>query len=271
MLKVKLLCVWLSIWLYAAFSASVSAAAEFQWPQGAKAAVSLSYDDALLSQLEHAVPALNQAGLKASFYLPTAFPVFRQHLSQWRQVAEQGHELGNHSVSHPCRPEGRPWVTPEQDLNRRTVAQMQQELLEAHQALAALDRQALRTFTPPCFDFQAKDGHYWARLPPFLLAAKTNQIQQWTSYNGVSVPNLFLVVEQQSFAEIKSFLLQAAAQGALANLLFHGVGGDHMAVSVQTHQAILDYLKQHQSLYWTDTYLRIQQYLQQGKIPSPQA
>ncbi|MFC4656128.1 MULTISPECIES: polysaccharide deacetylase family protein [Rheinheimera] len=241
---------------------------EFHWPAGAKAAVSLSYDDALLSQLQHAVPALNNAGIKASFYLPTRFPVFQQHLSEWQRLAAQGHELGNHTASHPCQAQGRPWVTPEQDLNRRTVAQMQQELQEAHQALKALDGQPQRTFTPPCFDSQAKDGHYWAQLPEFLLAAKTNQIAQWTSQNGARVPNLFLVVEQQGLADILAFLQQAAEQGAVANLLFHGVGGDHMAVSVATHQAILDYLNEHKSIYWTDTYLHIQQYLQQGRLPA---
>src|SRR6185437_9409438 len=39
------------------------------WPDGARAAVSLTYDDGLDSQLDHALPALEAAGLKATFFL----------------------------------------------------------------------------------------------------------------------------------------------------------------------------------------------------------
>ena len=42
---------------------------DISWPNGARVAVSLSYDDALDSQLDHAVPSLDEHGFKASFYL----------------------------------------------------------------------------------------------------------------------------------------------------------------------------------------------------------
>ena len=39
-----------------ALVAAVPAAAQTHWPNGAKAAVVLTYDDALTSQLDHVVP-----------------------------------------------------------------------------------------------------------------------------------------------------------------------------------------------------------------------
>ena len=39
------------------------------WPEGRKIAVSLSYDDALNSQLDKALPALDKHKFKASFYV----------------------------------------------------------------------------------------------------------------------------------------------------------------------------------------------------------
>jgi peptidoglycan/xylan/chitin deacetylase (PgdA/CDA1 family) len=39
------------------------------WPGGAKAAVSLTYDDGLDSQLDNVVPALRRFDLKATFFL----------------------------------------------------------------------------------------------------------------------------------------------------------------------------------------------------------
>jgi peptidoglycan/xylan/chitin deacetylase (PgdA/CDA1 family) len=77
-----------------------TAAAPFAWPGGAKAAVSLTYDDALDSQLANAVPDLAAAGFKATFFLTkdNVGPA----LGDWVKAARAGHEMGNHTVSHPC-------------------------------------------------------------------------------------------------------------------------------------------------------------------------
>ena len=66
-------------------------------------AVSLSYDDAVPSQLDHAIPALDATGLKGTFYLSLNAPTIGARLDEWRAAAAAGHELGNHAVFHPCR------------------------------------------------------------------------------------------------------------------------------------------------------------------------
>jgi peptidoglycan/xylan/chitin deacetylase (PgdA/CDA1 family) len=70
------------------------------WPNGARAAVSLTYDDGLDSQLENVVPALDARGLKATFFLTEENMEAR--LADWQAVARDGHEIGDHTVSHPC-------------------------------------------------------------------------------------------------------------------------------------------------------------------------
>src|SRR5258705_3115561 len=42
---------------------------KFSWPPGKKAAVSLTYDDALTSQLDNAAPALAGHHLRATFFI----------------------------------------------------------------------------------------------------------------------------------------------------------------------------------------------------------
>lgn len=74
------------------------------WPGGARAAVSLTYDDGLDSQLQYAVPALDARGLKATFFLTKENMEARVH--DWQAVAANGHEIGDHTVSHPCRLKG---------------------------------------------------------------------------------------------------------------------------------------------------------------------
>jgi peptidoglycan/xylan/chitin deacetylase (PgdA/CDA1 family) len=62
-----------------------------------RAAVSLTFDDADSVQLDKAVPELNKRQLRATFFL-TISKLTR--LDDWRKVQREGHEIGNHSVSH---------------------------------------------------------------------------------------------------------------------------------------------------------------------------
>ena len=100
-----------------ALGTAMAQAPAFPWPDGQRAAVSLSYDDAVPSQLDNAIPALDRHGLKGTFYLILAAETVRERLEEWRAAARSGHELGNHSLFHQCsaRGAGREWVKPEQD------------------------------------------------------------------------------------------------------------------------------------------------------------
>src|SRR5690606_5920828 len=134
--------------LAAAFAAGTLALATaaampppFPWPDGQRAAVSLAYDDALPSQLDNAIPALDRHGLKGTFYLTLAADTVRERMEEWRAAARSGHELGNHSLFHQCsaRGAGREWVQPEQDLDAITAARMQAQVAVANTMLHAID------------------------------------------------------------------------------------------------------------------------------------
>ena len=42
---------------------------KFQWPDGKKMALSLTFDDARLSQIDKGIPLLDKYGIKGTFYL----------------------------------------------------------------------------------------------------------------------------------------------------------------------------------------------------------
>jgi peptidoglycan/xylan/chitin deacetylase (PgdA/CDA1 family) len=67
----------------------------------ARAAVSLTFDDALPSHLNKAVPILNRYGLHATFFIFTDNVKTDATWERWGEVARAGHELGSHSKSHP--------------------------------------------------------------------------------------------------------------------------------------------------------------------------
>jgi peptidoglycan/xylan/chitin deacetylase (PgdA/CDA1 family) len=85
----------------AASGSPVSARPRFAWPEGHRAAVSLTYDDGLDSQLDFAVPDLQDANFKATFFLTREN--MEEKLTEWQAAWRLGHEVGNHSVTHPCK------------------------------------------------------------------------------------------------------------------------------------------------------------------------
>lgn len=119
---------------------------DFQWPEGIRAAVSLSFDDARPSQVLTGVPLLNRLGIKATFY---ALPCkVEEHLEAWREAVAAGHEIGNHSLTHPCSANFQ--FAQENPLETYTLDRMARELDEANGMLQELLGVKPVTFAYPC-------------------------------------------------------------------------------------------------------------------------
>jgi peptidoglycan/xylan/chitin deacetylase (PgdA/CDA1 family) len=237
---------------------------EFQWPNGVRAAVNLAYDDALDSQLDHAIPALNQYGFKGSFYLTLASDAVRLRLDDWRAAAGQGHELGNHTLFHQCSASlpGREWVKPYHDLDQVSVSELREHIVLANTMLYAIDGQSERTFTTPCGDLNAGGENYIDAVRQEFVAIKTLEGGVTPDMNsldpyavGVAIPVGF--TGEQLIAVVR----EAATKGTMANLTFHGVGGDHLSVSTQAHEQLLQHLAENPDIYWVDTFLNIMKYV----------
>ncbi len=261
------------------FAVSVSGAPAakdktFHWPHGAKAAVNLAYDDALDSQLDYAIPTLNKYKLKGTFYIPAAAQTMTTRLEEWRKVAKQGHELGNHSIFHQCSKSipGRDWVAADRDLDKVSVIQMQDQVRVNSTFLNAIDGKTERTYTPPCVDTQAGGQNYLDGLRSDFVAFKSlgdGISPSMTELNPYSVGVYF--PSGVTGEQLIEFVKQAKAKGTMANLTFHGVGGDYLDVSAEAHAQLVKYLAEHQDIYWTDTFLNIMKYVkqEQGRIKAP--
>lgn len=243
-----------------------AADAGFKWPNGAKAAVNLAYDDALDSQLDIAIPALNKYHLKGTFYLNVVSPTLNTRLEDWRKVAKAGHELGNHSIFHQCAKSGpgREWVSADRDLDKVSVTQMQDQVKVANSFLHAVDGKTERTYTPPCIDLNAGGANYVDGLKSEFVAIKaigggvTPDMKTLDPYRvGVDFPSN--VTGAQLIAVVK----EAAAKGTMANFTFHGIGGDHLVTSKEAHEELLKYLADNKDIYWTDTFINIMKYVKE--------
>src|SRR5947208_3647479 len=129
--------------------------------QGKRCAVVLTYDDAINQHLDNAVPLLDSLGLKATFYI-TAFSTSMQtRMNEWKSLPTQGHELGNHTLYHPCiGGKGREWVKPDYDLAKYSVQRMIDETRMTNVFLQALDGKTKRTFAFTCGDMKIGDSSF---------------------------------------------------------------------------------------------------------------
>lgn len=244
--------------------AAAQSSKPFAWPKGAKAAVSLAYDDALNSQLDNALPALDAHGLKATFYLTMASEAVAKRMPEWRAAAARGHELGNHTLYHPCSRSqpGSDWVAPHRDLDKISPAAQREEVLLANAFLQAIDGQTERTFTAPCGHLLASGKPYLPLLKGVFVAMKSHiggVVQDMAALDPENTATL--APTDVSAEQMIAVVEQAAARGTMVSLTFHGVGGDHLSVSKQAHEALLRHLAAHPERFWVDSFVNIMRHV----------
>jgi peptidoglycan/xylan/chitin deacetylase (PgdA/CDA1 family) len=213
---------------------------------GKKCAVVLTYDDAINQHLDNAIPVLDSLGLKATFYV-TAFSASMQtRLNDWRKLAVDGHELGNHTLYHPCiGGKGREWVSKEYDMSTYTIRRMVDETKMTNLFLQALDGKTKRTFAFTCGDMKIDDSSFINGMKNDFIAARAVR-NQMHKINEIDLYNVdCYMVNNHSFEQMKEWVDKAIQTNSLLVILFHGVGGGNsLDVSLQAHRDILKYIKQ---------------------------
>ncbi len=232
--------------------------------QNRKCAVSLTYDDALNVHLDTVVPHLDSLGFRGTFYLSGFFPSFRNRATEWRRVAERGHELGNHTLFHPCdgTSPGREWVKPDYALEHYTVTRLLDEIAMANVLLKTLDGRETRTFAYPCGDTKVGDSSYVEYLHADFAAARGVH-EGMQTMDEIDLYNVrAYMVSGQSGEELIGLVKEAMKKNALLVFLFHGVGGEHtLNVSASDHRLLLRFLRQNEKDIWVAPLISIAEYI----------
>jgi hypothetical protein len=244
----------------------------FVWLDQFQGAVSLTYDDGLPVHHEVVDPLLRHHGLLATFY-PMIQSDLRLHPKHWRKLARAGHELGNHTVFHPCyqtSPDPYPWLDDRYDLGSYTLAHMRSELEVANLVLHLLDGRTDRSYASTCCDLKIGRGGTEESIEPLLadlfVAARgelTNQIV--LPANGPDLFNIGCIqADLCSLEELMNCVEQARANGGWAVLMIHGIGaGTHdLYLDQDVHNSFIDWLAQQRTI-WTAPVRTIAQYIKQ--------
>lgn len=118
------------------------------WPEGKRVAVSLSFDDGRASQVDIGLDVINPTGVKVTFFVNPGSEAFRSKLAGWKRAVASGHEIGSHSVNHPCTGNF-PWSL-HNALENYTLEQMSQQLEDANAQIQELLGVHPLTFAYPC-------------------------------------------------------------------------------------------------------------------------
>lgn len=230
---------------------------------GKKAAVVLTYDDALEVHLDNAIPVLDSLGLKATFYISGGFPGFRNRMNDWKSVAARGHELGNHTFFHPCdgsKP-GRSWVSKDNDLISYSTTDILREIETTDVLLHSIDGKKQRTFAYTCGDTETAEGSFVEAIRNRFVAMRGVK-GELNQFGGLNLSNVnCYVVDSANEDQMMQWAEKARQENALLVILFHGVGGGHaLNVDIKKHNDFLLYLAQNKKDFWTTTLIDASQH-----------
>ncbi len=188
--------------------------------------------------------------MRGTFYLHIATAPTRDPMP-WRALAARGHELGNHTLFHPCRSrQGWDWLDRAFDLRRYEPIRFQQEIRVANAFLKLIDGSGERTFAYTCYDTHLGRGARKTAIADLIrsdfVAARGRRTDRPVIVSAELDPmNLdCLQGDGLSTASLIDAINLTRDRGGWLILVFHGVGaGTHgLFVEPSTLDRVLDYI-----------------------------
>jgi len=198
---------------------------QFPWPEGKQMAISLTWDDGRSSQVEVGTPILDQYGIKATFYVvPSAV---ERSLDGWKQAVANGHEIGNHSMTHPCS--GNFLWAREKALEEMDLVDMDEQLDDANVRIKEILGVEPTEFAYPCGQTFVGRGVETQSYVP-VVAKKFVSGRTWLDEapNDPSYCDLAQLtgveMDGKSFKEILEYIEVARKDGLWLVLAGHDIG-----------------------------------------------
>jgi peptidoglycan/xylan/chitin deacetylase (PgdA/CDA1 family) len=250
-------------------------AARFPWPDGRKAALSLTFDDARESQVDVGIPILNEYGLRATFYVQPEG--VRKRLAGWKAAVAAGHEIGNHSTTHPCT--GNFAFSRGNALEEYTLEGLERDVEEASLFLSRELGREPSGFAYPCGQtFVGRGEGVRSYVPLVARLFRTGRLYMGEDSNDPAFCDLAQLLgvnlDGLCFEEVRPLVDKAAAEGRWLVLAGHEIGeGGFQTTRAATLAALCRHAKDPASGLWVDTVEAISAHVlrQRGKLAAPVA
>lgn len=192
---------------------------------------------------------------------------YRAALAPWPAIVARGHELGNHTASHPCSSMFDFAVAPpRKPLEAWTLEAMDADIALAQRRLDALcPAQGPTSFAYPCYQAFVGQGAAHQSYVPVVLKHCVAARARGERHNDPARCDLHylasLPCEGMSGAELVAAVEACLAQRRWGILTFHGVGEGHLSVTETALRTLLAHLVQRRDVLWTDTVRTVAAYV----------
>ena len=244
----------------------------FAWPAGKDFALSLTMDDARMTQVDVGLPLLAKHGVRATFYVSLS-PV-RKRTAEWQAALRAGHEVGNHSRSHPCS-RNYPFNR-EGALETLTIAKMEEDLAAADRELQAMLGIKPDTFAYPCGQTFVGGGERTTSYVPVVarrfLAGRGFGQDYPNDPAWCDLAHLYgIQCDTMTITRLQDWLAMARGQRGWLILVGHEVAAEgRQATSVALIEEICRLANDQGSRLWVDTVANISRHiLANRKAPQP--
>jgi peptidoglycan/xylan/chitin deacetylase (PgdA/CDA1 family) len=227
----------------------------FEWPEGLRAAVSITFDDARRSQIDVGMSLLKEAGVRATFYVNPHR--VRDRLEGWRKAFLVGHEIGNHSRHHPCS-ERHEWSRAHATENY-TVAEMEEELTGCNDDLYELLGVRPQTFAYPCGETHVGRGTERTSYVPLVNDLFLAGRGVGAETNDPSTCDLACLksatIDERSLGDVLPLIERATDEGSWLIFFGHEIADrpGHMVTETGPLTELCRYLSDPRRRIWLDT------------------
>jgi len=258
-------CSLLLIAQVAAPPCSQGKAPSFHWPRGYRAAVSLSFDDARASQVDVGLPLLRSLGVEVTFFVQPGGVQDRP--DGWKQAIHDGHEIGNHTITHPCT--GNYPFSANNALENYDLKRIAGQIDGANDKIKTLLGVTPKTFAYPCgqkFVGRGIDVQSYVPLVAERFLVGRGYLSE--SANDPRIVDLSQAMgtafDDMNFAQMKEVVDQAAQQGRWVIFVGHEIGARGFQVTdTEALKALCKYLKNPPNKIWLGTVEEIGSYVHQ--------
>lgn len=230
----------------------------FAWPARKRGAVSLTFDDARPSQLEHGVPLFDRFGVHATFYISLANLTGREN--DWRRAIGAGHEAGGHTLTHPCSGNFSFAGSRGFSLEDMTLGQMEAEILESNAQIERLVGVRPVSFAYPCGQTFVGRGETLQSYVPLVarhyLTGRRWRDEYFNAPDRCDLAQLSgIEFDGLDFEQVRPQIDTAAATGNWLVLAGHDIGtaSPRQVTKVSTLDAICRYCLDPATNIWLDT------------------
>ena len=244
-----------------------SAAPEFRWPDGKRAAVSLSFDDARPSQVDTGLAVLARLGARATFYVVPMH--VEPKLAGWKRLVAAGHEIGNHSLRHPCT--GNFGWSREAALENYTLDRMRKELLEGNRRLEEMLGVTPVTFAYPCgqtFVGRGRATRSYVPLVAELFLAGRGWLDETPNdplfHDPAQISGMSM--DGMDFPDLKVLVENAREAGQWLVLAGHEIGqSGPQTTRIEMLESLVPFLQDPNNRIWFETVEAVARYLKRHR------